>query len=172
MVRIGDDYVLLCCMREPRFRGIAGFLAELRSLNEHIAVQAVNADLVAGKEHAIGILQQSMESRKRGILSKRIEIDVLLRLACTDQIDRALDSIGVKESTSNVLIIAIGKQKNLQALREHLQSNYNVQRKIPTPSKRQLKIISELRGVTQKELGVAGEGNKLARILIEHASLL
>lgn len=173
MVKIAGKHVLLIGIRDLEIHNVTEFMEKLRSINKNVAVQAVNSDLIAGTEHVLGILQQSMEARKRNILlSKRIEVDILLRLACTDQIERALDRIGLREGKNNVLVIAIGKLNHLMTLRKYLTTNYSINDSVLTPSKRKIKIISEIHGISKTELGMVNGKNKLASILVEHASLL
>jgi tRNA threonylcarbamoyladenosine modification (KEOPS) complex Cgi121 subunit len=139
-----------------------------------VAVQAVNADLVAGIQHVMGILYQSLEAKKRRILlSKRIEVDILLRLACTDQIDKALTNVGIKEGRNNVLVIALGRINSLKMLRKYIAKNYGMDDNVLAPSKRRLKDISTLHGIGRVELDALVNGsNKLSSLLIELASLL
>lgn len=172
-VRIAGKNVLLAGIQNLYIRNVTEFMERLRSVNKNIAIQAVNADLVAGFEHVLGILHQSMEARKRNILlSKRIEVDILLRLACTDQIEKALDNIGLREGKNNVLIIAIGNLNNLKELRKYLLENCSINDNILAPSGRKLENISKLHGISKTELAMINDKNKLASILVEHASLL
>lgn len=150
-------------------------MSNLRSVKKDMAVQAVNADLVAGIQHIMGVLQQSIEAKKRGVLlSKRIEIDILLRLACTGQISKAVIDIGLKDGMNNVLVIAIGKINHLKEFRKYITANYGINNNIlQKPSKKRMKIISSLHGIGKEELNaLVSDGNRIASILIERASLL
>jgi len=174
IIQIAEEYVLLTGISNLHIRDVRAVLSRLRSVNKHVAVQAVNADNVAGMQHIIGVLHQSIEAKKRGILlSKRIEIDILLRLACTDQIDKAMTCVGLRVGANNVLIIAIGRTNCLKMIRKYVVANYDIDDNILTLSKRRLKIISTRHHINKTELdALVNENNKLASILVEHASVL
>jgi tRNA threonylcarbamoyladenosine modification (KEOPS) complex Cgi121 subunit len=174
IIKVADAHALLACISNLQILDVTAFMNELRSVSKHVAVQVVNADFIAGPQHVLGILQQSMEAKKRGILqSRRIEIDILLRLACTDQIDRALTDIGLKDGTNNVLVIAVGRINHLKMLMKYIAANYDIDDDILLPSKRRLKFISAFHDIDKTELKtLVNDSNKIASILVEHASLL
>ena len=100
------------------------FMNKFRSVNKDVVVQIVNSDFIAGMQHIIGVLYKSVEAKKRGILlSKSREVDILLRLACTDQIKKAFTKIGLRDGMNNVLVIAIGKLNYLKLLRKYIVEN-------------------------------------------------
>jgi tRNA threonylcarbamoyladenosine modification (KEOPS) complex Cgi121 subunit len=170
LVKIGSDRVLLACIK-LRVKDTEDFMNNLRSINRSLAVQIVNANLVAGKKHVTGIIQQSIEARKRKImLSKRIEVDMLMRLACTDQISKAVNDIGIKDGINNVLIIAVGRVKDLRMFRKYIASNYHINNKILEMSSKKIKNIVSLHGIGKQELDLVDDG--IASILVERASLL
>lgn len=170
LVKIGSDHVLLACIK-LRVEDAETFMNNLRSINRSLAVQVVNANLVAGKKHVTGIIQQSIEARKRKImLSKKLEVDMLMRLACTDQISKAVSDIGIKDGINNVLIIVIGRVKDLKMFRKYIASNYRINNKILEMSSKKIKNIVSLHGISKQELDLVDDG--IASILVERASLL
>lgn len=174
LIKVADEHILLAGISNLQIHDVTAFLKELRSVNKRVAVQAVNADLVAGMQHVMGVLYQAVEAKKRRILlSKRIEVDILLRLGCTDQIDRALVNIGIKEGRNNVLVIALGRINNLRMVRKYIAENYGIDDNVLAPSKRRLKTISTLHGIGKVELDtLVNNNNKLSGLLVELASLL
>jgi len=174
LIKVADEHILLAGISNLQIHDVTAFLREIRSVNKHVAVQAVNADLVAGMQHVMGVLYQSVEAKKRHILlSKRMEIDILLRLACTDQIDKALTNVGIKEGRNNVLVIAVGRINSLKMLRKYITENYGSDDNVLAPSKRRLKTISALHGIGKVELdALVNNSNKLSSLLVELASLL
>ena len=174
IIKVANAHVLLAGISNLQIHDVTAFMNELRSVSKSVAIQAVNADFIACFQHILGILQQSTEAKKRGILqSKRIEIDILLRLACTDQIDKALTDIGLKDGTNNVLVIAVGRMNHLKMLMKYIAANYDIDDDILLPSKRRLKIISAFHDIGKTELNtLVNDSNKIASILVEHASLL
>ena len=84
------------------------FLTSLQ-LDSSVTIQAVNVQSVAGPEHLQFILEQAEESRRRGILyAQRLEVDILLRIACSLQIKKAFDRVGLKKGKQDLAIMAIG----------------------------------------------------------------
>ncbi|MEM2759842.1 MAG: KEOPS complex subunit Cgi121 [Nitrososphaerales archaeon] len=171
--KIADKHVLLACINNLQISDVEEFVNLLRALQKDIVVQGVNADLVVDTQHVIGILQQSIEAKKREmLLSKMLEIDILLRLACTDQINRAVKDIGLKNGINNVLIIAMGRKDRLEMLRKYLAFNYKINN-IGRPSRKKMRFIASFHNIDRRELNaVIKENNKLTSVLIERASLI
>ena len=174
IIKIADEHFLLSCIRDLEICDVESTLDRLRSINKHVVIQAVNAVFIAGIEHVIGILQQSVRAKKHGILlSKKIEIDILLRLACTNQIDKALTNIGLRDGTNSILVIAVGRINCLKMIRKYIIANYDIDDNILVQSKSRLKFISKVHSIGNTELDtLVYDGNKLACLLVEHASLL
>jgi tRNA threonylcarbamoyladenosine modification (KEOPS) complex Cgi121 subunit len=87
----------------------------MRAKNPGVFVQAADAQAVYGMEHVLGVLQIALEAYSRGIMiADRIETEVLLRLACTDQISAALKKAGLKSGRAGCFIAF---SKDAQALK-------------------------------------------------------
>ncbi|MEM0030641.1 MAG: KEOPS complex subunit Cgi121 [Candidatus Nitrosocaldus sp.] len=89
-----------------------GFMKSVRTLAEElhkgIIVQVINADNIAGLEHLLEVLAQSLEAERRScLLAKRVEVDMLLRLACTRQISDAIESVGLKRGRSKAVLVVV-----------------------------------------------------------------
>lgn len=173
IVKVANEHVLLTGIRRLKTDNVEEFIKELRSINTNVALQVVNAELVAGFKHIIDIIHQSVEAKKRGILlSKNIEIDILLRLACTDQISKAVEDIGLKKGTNNVLIVAMGKINHLKTLSRNISKRYKLNDSIIRSKKLSRKIYS-LHNIRKNELkAIVDNNDKLASILVERASIL
>ncbi len=88
---------------------IAGLLENLRADNRNVHLQAVRADTIFGNEHVIRILVIVLEAKKRKIMiANRVETELLLRLACTDQIAEAIERAGLKQGAP-ACFIAFGE---------------------------------------------------------------
>lgn len=172
-VKIGNEHVMLAGIKNLKISDFNEFMQSLRIVNSHVAIQAINADFVSGMAHVLNILQQSSEAKKRGILlSKRIEIDILLRSACTNQISKALDDIGLKNGVNNVLVIAIGRMNDLKTIYNYLKSNYILNNEVLTLSKKKLKLLVKLHKIGKDEIEACTSNDKLASVLAERANLL
>jgi len=171
ILKLGKEHVMLAGMK-LRIRDTEEFIRSIRAINNRVAVQAIDANFAAGKEHVLSILQQSLQAKKNGImLSKRIETDVLLRLACTNQISKALDYIGLKDGINDVLIIAIGKLADLKVVQKYLVKNYRLRNVLKLSAKKKRLLFSHHK-IGRDEISACIDDNKLASILVERANLL
>ncbi|MEM4611668.1 MAG: KEOPS complex subunit Cgi121 [Candidatus Nitrosocaldus sp.] len=76
-----------------------------------IVVQVVDANCIAGREHLIEVLTQSLEAERRScMLARKVEVDIMLRLACTRQISDAIERVGLKKESRMALLIAIASE--------------------------------------------------------------
>lgn len=89
------------------------------SLKRKVPMQIVEARYLCGTRHAFhaGNLALRAHQEKRG-RAKRIEMEIMLYLAGRRQIGEAIKSIGVKNRTKEVAIIAVGSSE--RAVREAL----------------------------------------------------
>lgn len=94
------------------------FVRRLRALateeKEHgIIVQVVDADSIAGRDHLLEVLAQSLEAERRScMLAKRVEVDMILRLACTRQISDAIERVGLKKESGKALLVAVVREED------------------------------------------------------------
>jgi len=173
IMKLDGEHVLLAGIRKLRIRDTDEFIQNIRTINNRVTIQAIDASFVAGKEHILSVLQQSLQAKKRGtMLSDRIEIDILMRLACTNQISKALDDIGLKDGMNNVLLVVLGKLADLKAVEEHLGKNYRLNNNIIALSGKKTSTLSSHHKVGKQELDACIDENKLAHILAERANLL
>jgi len=164
---------MLAGIKKLRITDTDAFVKSIRAINNSVAVQAVDANFAAGGEHVLSVLQQSLQAKKKGtMLSKRIEIDILLRLACTNQISKALDDIGLKNGINNILIVAIGKISDLKVLQKHLAKNYKLNSNVLNLSAKKTKLLSSHYKIGREEINACINNHKLASILAERANLL
>lgn len=89
------------------------FVRRLRALateekGNGIIVQVVDADSIAGRDHLLEVLAQSLEAERRScMLARRVEVDMILRLACTRQISDAIERVGLKKERGDALLVAV-----------------------------------------------------------------
>lgn len=80
-------------------------LDRLRAENPGVYVQAADAQAVYGADHVAGVLQMAFEAHERKVMiAEKLETEVLLRLACTDQISDALKKAGLKAGRAGCFI--------------------------------------------------------------------
>ncbi len=99
-------YIDLSVDEPEEFMGRVRALAE--ELHNGIIVQIMSADNMAGFGHLLEVLIQSLEAERRScLLAKRVEVDMLLRLACTRQISDAIERVGLRRGRSRGVLVAV-----------------------------------------------------------------
>ena len=92
------------------------FLASLRAEFPDLLIQAVSSNFILNREHIKKIISLSFLAKKHNmLLSKKLEMDILLRFAGTTQIADAINNLGIRKNHHFVLI-AIGKKLSLNKL--------------------------------------------------------
>jgi len=143
------------------------FLDNLRKKYPKIQLQAVSSNFVLNSYHLEKILSLSLESEKNNILlSNKLETDILLRFALTNQISDAIIHAGIKPKT-NFILIAVGNKKILNSLyKELLPSSVNLF------SKNNELFLKKYFKITKKQLDSVYSKNPLEDILVEKAAIL
>ncbi|HET7149104.1 MAG TPA: KEOPS complex subunit Cgi121 [Candidatus Nitrosopolaris sp.] len=131
-------------------KDIGEFIDDLRkTLNGGVSVQAVCADAVYGIEHIRKVLRITIESEKRKItLAVRPEMDLLLRIACTDQISIALRNIGLRNQGPGCFILLSKEKKELIKVTRHIcKTKLKIDDSVLRPSTAKKELISRRLGV-------------------------
>lgn len=98
-------------------------LLRLRSSYPELIIQVVKMKRPLGARAVRMIAMQTLRARKSGaLLADRPEVDLLLRLAGTDQITMALKTHGYKAAGTK-LLAAAGPQGEVDRLRKQLSGN-------------------------------------------------
>lgn len=117
---VGRYGALWVCV-SGRARLGAGFLDRLRLEHPRLRLQAVRSRMVLGGGHLRKVLLLAAESERRGtMISEKLETEILLRLAATTQISRAISEAGVKPGSGFVLV-ALGRGRDLDRLSSSLE---------------------------------------------------
>ncbi len=98
---------------EMRF-GVSCFIAddvnEVKKVKEKkvegVYIQALRADISDNCRFFSMVAWQTLTAKMEGsLIARRPEIDILLRIAGTTQIERAIDEFGLSEEGKNILLI-------------------------------------------------------------------
>lgn len=112
---IYDIHVLAMCIP-----GIEADPVHLRQRIAGVHIQSINASYILGMPHLRRILEISIEAERQDImLAERLETDIILRLAGTTQIAKAIRQAGVVAG-QNAVVVAIGNDHDLDTLYETL----------------------------------------------------
>ena len=150
------------------------FVREIQEKFPSLIIQAVEARFIAGFAHARLIMQQSWESRKRGLTyARKPDLDLLLRVALSTQILEALKRVGVPSGTVDLAILAMGPRHDLQMLDEYCKKTWTVNDGLIALSKRKEKFLRKFHDVTEESAkNTIVEEEVLAYLLAERAALL
>jgi KEOPS complex subunit Cgi121 len=92
-------------------KDVKAFIGKLSAIGKecHVTVQAVNADLVAGRGHVEFAADKAVEAfRTKASLARDLGMEVMLYLRGRRQIEKALE-MGVRPGKNNVAIVIIGE---------------------------------------------------------------
>jgi len=144
------------------------FLNKLREKYPYLTIQAINSRFILDVNHIKKILALSLYAKKnKTLLSKKIETDILLRLACTTQISYAIKVAGRKPK-NDFVIVAIGKKLTLDKLNSDLISHLN-----PRPlSKNNHSFMKKQFKISKKQMSALSSSDPLEDILVEKAAVL
>ncbi len=143
------------------------FLDNLRKKYPKIQLQAVSSNFIMNNYHLKKIISLSLESEKNNILlSNKLETDILMRFALTNQISNAITHVGIKPKT-NFILIAVGNKKLLNLLYKELLPLL-----VNLFSKNNDLFLKKYFKITKKLLDSVYSSNPLEDILIEKAAIL
>ena len=143
------------------------FLDSLRIEFPDLVIQGISSDFILSKDHVKKILLVSILAKKHNILlSKKLEVDILLRFAGTTQISEAIQNLGITKN-QNFLLICIGKNQSLNKLRRRIFTNLT--RPFSTTNS---KIIENHFKISKKNINAVNSETPLEDLLVEKASIL
>lgn len=150
------------------------FLGQFEEKFPTLIIQAIDARFIAGFTHAQMIMQQSWESSRRGLsYARKPTLDLLLRLALSNQIAEALTKVGLRKGTVDLAILAIGSPSEVKNLYEYSGKLGKISDKVILLSKRKDKFLRELHDISTKASDSTTIGvDPLAYLLAERAALL
>ena len=143
------------------------FLASLRAEFPNLVIQAISSKFILNKEHVKKILSLSILAKKHNtLLSKKLEVDILLRFADTTQISVAINHLGITRNQKFSLIV-IGKKLFLNKLYKNIFPN------LVTPfSNNNSFILKNHFNISKKNLDAIDSKTPLEDFLVEKASIL
>jgi len=138
----------------------------LRSKFPNLTIQIVADDTLYNIEHLKWTIRQSWFAKDRGVmLAKRVELDLLMRIAGASQISEAIKIAGAKENIP-FYIACIGAESRLQELAGFLKEKCELMEFRKDGNKKVLQRF----GINQGEIDVVGKW-KIAPLLAEKGLL-
>jgi tRNA threonylcarbamoyladenosine modification (KEOPS) complex Cgi121 subunit len=179
---IDSHYLLSLAFAKANIRDPQHTLKQLRGINDHVEVQLVRADLIAGPEHLQFAARNALHSfkgeRRR---AKSLAMELLLYISCQRQIAKAIKFLGVDSRDSRVALIALSDSKDMiQELAVQAKSVVGGEPddgQIEVGSKQKMVKLQESYGVTVKEMEAARlegetETSVLKRLIVERSAFL
>ena len=145
----------------------------LRKISSKTRVQIVDAKSVYGQKHIIEVLKITLEAEKRGVLcAKDVLTDLLLRVACTNQITIALKKAGFKNNT-DVCFILFSKDKD-QVLKvgDHILKSFTINDSVIDKTSIKKEFICANIGLGDSKLFEKKDDTKFLGLLIERAVMV
>ncbi|MDQ4051030.1 MAG: MoaD/ThiS family protein [Thermoproteota archaeon] len=140
----------------------------IRGQYKNVSIQAVNADVVYGEQHIMGVLKIALEAEKRKImLANSCEMELLIRLAGTDQISEAIRRAGLKKGVAGCFIAFSQDNKALRQFEEWIKSKFDLSGSVLEPNENKRIRLASMLGYPVKL-----NNGKFLQYLLEKAALI
>lgn len=142
------------------------FLQKLKTISKekNIAIQALDADKLAGEEHLRFAVEKAMNSFKTGRnIANDLAKEIMLYAAGTRQISRAM-KLGVHEGKNNIALVAIG-EADLSEFIEITPAH------VLRYDESKNKALMDIFNITEEELEAVGE-DRIPELVLERVALL
>jgi tRNA threonylcarbamoyladenosine modification (KEOPS) complex Cgi121 subunit/molybdopterin converting factor small subunit len=141
----------------------------LRLQNRDVVIQAVDAGAVYGLDHVVEVFRITLEAEKRKIMiANKVETELLLRLACTDQISEAIKRAGLKKDEPGCFIAISQNNAALQQFVSFIKDNFGTDDSVIGQSNEKQINLSRMLGIS------TGRFNEFEflQYLVERAAIL
>ncbi|MGV9104110.1 MAG: KEOPS complex subunit Cgi121 [Promethearchaeia archaeon] len=129
-----------------------------------LVVQFMRTDFIAGIEHLLSASENAINAWKGGyMISRNLDIEVVLYASAQRQIDKALEDIGTIDRLESVALVVIGKLKE-QVEKSIARAQQRVGRRISPPfqvSEDRIQRICEHFSITDTELNAITSSTNL-----------
>ena len=156
-------------MRTVDAKDAGKLLDRLRAENPDVMIQAADAAAVYGRDHALGVLDIALEAMQRKVMiANRPEAEVLLRLACTDQISEAIKRARLREGEAGCFIAFSADAKALEKFGQQLTKEFALDDSVIEPGVQKKKAIAKAIGVSPDKIA----DDDFVKFLLERAAIL
>jgi KEOPS complex subunit Cgi121 len=140
-------------------------MAQINEISNDCNLQLLNADGIAGEEHALHSAVHAIKAFERGEnIANDLGLEICLRASAQRQISKALNILGIKKGHMNICAVAIGcKEDIIEELENILDERDD---KVLKPDENNLK---EIYNVSDEEIDAAGS---ITNVMIERTTLL
>jgi len=172
-------YLVVEGFKNVKIGSVEEFLGLIKAKSGSCQVQVLDAAYVAGFEHIYFAVLNALKSFKLGLnISKSLAVEILLYASGQDQIKRAIEILGVKQSFQNIalVIVADSRDEAISALKEISKViNGEADQSVIDLTEEKIQGIINSFGISNLELDASMRGSlkdALKHILIERSALL
>ena len=141
--KLGTTFVSIIGVKRIQAKDPGAVIDCLRRISDRVSVQAIDANIIYGIEHLLEVLKVTLESKKRKIMiAKNPETDLLLRLCYTNQISLALKYGAMKNDADCCFVILAKYKKELLKVSDQINKLFKVDDSVLRPNKEKRRIIS------------------------------
>src|SRR5919197_6227546 len=144
--KLGNTFVSIIGTKAVGADDVGAVIDDLRRISNKVVVQAIDANIVYGIEHLIEVLKITLESNKRRIMvAKNPETDLLLRLSYTNQISLALKYGGIKNNGNCCFVILAKDKDELLKVNDYMNKFFKADNSVLKPnSEKKMRISSKI----------------------------
>ncbi|TLX68806.1 MAG: hypothetical protein E6L03_02540 [Thaumarchaeota archaeon] len=106
LYKIDSTFISIVCIENISVPDIGTSIETFRKLFPDVMIQGINPSIIYGKRHIFEVIKIILESNKRKIqITKRLEMELLLRLVCCNQVSKAIEAGGIKNNGSGCFVL-------------------------------------------------------------------
>lgn len=153
-------------------KDVKAFIGKLTAIGKEcgVTVQAVNADLAAGRGHIEFASDKAVEAfREKRNLARDLGMEIMLYLRGRRQIEKALE-LGIREGMNNVAIIIVGDEPGCAEDKARAALD-RVDEKVVDYDHRKDEALMRLYDITPAEVEVVGK-ERIPLLVRERSALL
>lgn len=173
LYKIGTTFVLIIGTKAIEAKDIGAVIDDLRGISARVSVQVIDANIVYGIEHLLEVMKVTLESKKRRIMiAKNPETDLLLRLSYTNQISAGLKYGGIKNDVNCCFVIFAEDKNELLKVNEHI-NKFDIDDSVLRPNEEKRMMISSKIGLKYSlALFKGDDGSIFTRFICEKSCLI
>lgn len=172
--KLGTTSILIVGTKAIEAKDIGAVVDNLRRISPRVSVQAIDANILYGIEHLLEVMKVSLESKKRRIMiAKNPETDLLLRLSYTNQISAGLKYGGIKNNVNCCFVIFAEDKNELLKVDEHIKKSFDIDNSVLRPNEEKRMTISSKMGIKYSSTLFNGDDDSIfMRFICEKSCLI
>ncbi len=176
-----NKYLSIMGFKDVRIPSVDGLLNQIRKRIRDIPLQVFDANCIAGTRHLLFATLNALNSFEQNQnISESLEVEILLYASGQRQISKAIDTVGLKQDTSEVAVVFVtADREGVRGIEEGISQIVPGKRDDGVVDLREGKTGSlvEAFGITDAELAAVSELREnlweaLEAIIVERTALL